>query len=109
MNVELEVIRKRVREGKYLFRSHAVVHALKEGFERRHIVDAVLQGKVIEDYPEEQRVLVCGTTMLTESASIYLHVVCEYSDDVFVEFVTAYLPDELLWEKPPFKRRERSI
>ena len=59
MSGEFEVIRERVREGKYLVRSHAVVHALKEGFDRTHIVDAVLQGKIVEEYPEDERVLVC--------------------------------------------------
>lgn len=109
MSDPFDVMRERVRDGKYLVRSHAIIHALKEGFERRHIVDAVLKGKVIEEYRDDERVLVCGMTMLTENVSIYLHIVCEYSDDVYVEFVTAYIPDELLWEKPPFKRRERSI
>ncbi len=35
----LETISQRVREGHYLVKSHAVVHALKEGFERRHMVE----------------------------------------------------------------------
>jgi hypothetical protein len=37
----------------------------------------------------------------------YLHVVCEYADPVYVEFVTAYIPDQRDWESPPFRRRER--
>lgn len=104
--MDIEIIRQRVRDGKYLIKSHAITHALKEGFERQQMVDAVLNGKVIEDYPTEERALICGKTNLTENTSIYLHVVCEFTDDVYIEFVTAYIPDELFWESPPFKRRK---
>jgi hypothetical protein len=58
--VDIEAIRKRVQDGDYLTKSHAVQHALKEGFERKQIVDAVLNGQIIEDYPNDKRVLVCG-------------------------------------------------
>ena len=103
----VEIIRDRVRTGNYLIKSHAVVHALKEGFERKHMVEAVLEGSIIEEYTDDQRALICGKTSLSQNLSIYLHVVCEYADPVYVEFVTAYIPDELEWESPPFLRRKR--
>ena len=28
------------------------------------------------------------------ATEIYLHLMCEYADPVYVEFVTAYIPDE---------------
>ena len=68
------------------------------------MLEAIGQGKIIENYPMESRLLICGITHLSEKTSIYLHVVCEYSDE-YVEFVTAYIPDEFIWETPPFKRR----
>ncbi len=104
-SVNLDAIRQRVREGHYLIKSHAVVHALKEGFERKHMVEAVLSGTFIEDYPDDRRALLCGRTMLSPNVEIYLHVVYEYADPVYVEFVTAYIPDEDEWESPPFRRR----
>ena len=56
--VDIETIRQRVRAGNYLTRSHTVQHALKEGFERKNIVEAVLNGRIIEEYPDDQRVLI---------------------------------------------------
>ena len=41
--VDIETIRERVRAGNYLAKSHAIQHALKEGFERKHMVEAVLK------------------------------------------------------------------
>jgi hypothetical protein len=105
--VDVEIIRQRVRHDRYLIKSHAVVHALKEGFDREHMVEAVLSGTIIEDYAADKRALICGKTSLSPNVDIYLHVVCEYADPVYVEFVTAYIPDQQDWESPPFRRRER--
>jgi hypothetical protein len=41
------------------------------------------------------------------TTTIYLHVVCEYRDPVYVELVTAYIPDETRWYPPDFVRRRR--
>ena len=105
--MKIEIIRKRIQAGKYLVKSHAIRHALKEGFQRNHIVEALCTGKIIELYPNEKRALICGRTTLSSTLPIYLHVVCEYADPVYVEIVTAYIPDEELWESTPFKRRKK--
>ena len=105
--MDISVIQHRVRGGHYLVKGHAVQHALKQGFARRHMVEAVLGGTIIEDYPDDVRALICGQATLTGSTKVYLHVVCEYADPVYVEFATAYIPDEAQWEKPLFRRRKR--
>ena len=46
--MNIEIIRERVQRGNYLIKSHAVQHALKEGFDRQHMVEAILKGRVIE-------------------------------------------------------------
>jgi hypothetical protein len=65
------------------------------------------EGTIIEEYPDDQRVLICGKTTLAKTTDIYLHVVCEYADAIYVEFVTAYIPDEQEWAQPPFRRRKQ--
>ena len=103
--MDIEFLRQRVRTGDYLVKSHAVYHALKEGFDREHIAGAILNGRIIEEYPDDQRVLVCGSFAVVASQSLYLHVVCEYADPIYLEIVTAYIPDESQWQSPPFRRR----
>jgi hypothetical protein len=104
--LDIEIIRQRIRDDRYLIKSHAVIHALKEGFDRKHMVEAILGGAVIEDYIDDQRALICGKISLAQNVDVYLHVVCEYADPIYVEFVTAYIPDEREWESPPVRRRE---
>jgi hypothetical protein len=78
--VNIEELRKRVRHGNYLIKSHAIQHALKEGFERKHMVDVILNGEIIETYPDEKRALVSGQVFIAERMKTYLHIVCEYAD-----------------------------
>ncbi len=65
-NLDIDYIRQRVQAGHYLIKSHAVQHALKEGFARQHIEEAILTGEIIEEYPDAQRVLICGRATLNQ-------------------------------------------
>ena len=100
--MDLQRIRERVQNDDYLVKRHAILHAQKEGFEVKHMVESILNGRIIETYPEVQRVLICGRSTLAENVVVYLHVVCEYVDPIHIEFVTAYIPDETEWQFPPF-------
>lgn len=104
--MEIEIILEQVREGNYLLKSHVAMHAMKEGFAREDVVEAILAGTIIEEYADKKRVLICGPTSLALQTTIYLHAVCEYANPAYIAVVTAYLPDESLWESPPFKRRK---
>ena len=105
--VDIEKIRERIRSGNYLIRSHAIQHAVKEGFDRQHMVEAILNGKIIEEYSDDQRVLLCSRRIALENTKIYLHVVCEYADPLYIELITAYFPDRQQWQNPPYKRRKQ--
>ncbi len=69
------------------------------------MIEAILSGKVIEEYPDDERVLICGRASLIKDVGIYLHIVYQYADEIYVEFVTAYILDEIEWDNSPFKRR----
>lgn len=105
--MDIKTIQQLVAANKYQIKLHAVQHALKEGFDEQEMIKAILNGRIIEEYPNRQRVLICGQAAVT-NITLYLHVVCEqnYSDQV--EIVTAYIPDESEWEKPPFRRKRKS-
>ncbi len=101
----IQIIQERIRLGSYSVKSHAAIHAVKEGFDREHMVEAILSGKIIEAYPGDHRFLICGRAALATNTVVYLHVVCECVDSLYVDIVTAYLPDEDYWNNPPYSRR----
>jgi hypothetical protein len=51
----LGTIQQCIRDGNYLVKSQAVIHALKEGFDRANMVEAVLNGSIIEDYADAKK------------------------------------------------------
>ena len=103
---DLKAVRSQVQEGDYAVRPHALQHAVKEGFSVRDMVEVVLHGSLVEEYPERQRGLVYGDVSI-EEVSIPLHVVCEHhGPDVAVDFVTAYIPAGEEWETPTRRRRK---
>jgi hypothetical protein len=102
----VDEIRRKVEQGEYSVRPDAMMHSFKESFSQDAMEEAVLNGRVIEEYPERRRYLFCGFITIGKKTKTALHVVCEYSDpqDV-VDFVTAYIPTKERWVDPWMRRR----
>lgn len=92
-SLDLNEIRKLVIDGKYFFYTHALTEAKKDGIIPEDVVYAILNGEVIEEYPDRQRILVFA--MLPHR--LPLHVVCDYSQANVVLIPTVYIPDDRLW------------
>jgi len=103
-------IQKLVSERQYALRPHAVTHMLSEGFDEKEIVESIGNGKIIEDYCEEDRCLISGKFKITEKTHENLHVVIDYwseSEDIdWIDIVTAYIPRLPFW-KTPYIRGKR--
>ena len=103
--VNLQALRNLVQEKHYSVRSHAVDHMFKEGFGEHYVIEAILTGRVLEEYPEECRCLILGYPHLSEDTTIPLHVVCDYYDPMWVDIVTAYVPQRPWWVTPTQRGR----
>lgn len=68
------------------------------------MVSAIMEGQVVEAYPERQRMLICGQVTIEEE-DLFLHVVCEYRYDTQIDIVTAYIPNTIEWDTPPTRRK----
>jgi hypothetical protein len=104
---DLETLQARVQENHYSVRSHAVDHMFKEGFSEHHIINAILTGRILEAYPEENRCLILGYLRLqsNKDTTIPLHIVCDYCDPTWVDIVTAYVPQRPWWVTPTQRGR----
>ncbi len=71
---------------------------IKEGFTENDILGVIQSGRLLENYPEEQRCLLLGSFVSGESAVSPLHVLCDYSSDEIVDIVTAYIPQKPWWQ-----------
>jgi hypothetical protein len=66
--------------------------------------EVVLNGDVIEDYPEDVRGHSCLMVGQLQSGRI-VHVVCSPKAD-YLAIITAYLPNPIEWEETGRQRRK---
>lgn len=102
--MDLDAIRQAITDGTVgvFVTQHARVEAFKEGFTVSDIRDAIMAGRVVEEYPGRNRVLLLFTTSETQ---LPMHVVLEYTPgDLWAAVSTVYLPDDRLWY-PGYRRR----
>ena len=108
---QLEAIRERFRQGEYAVSDHAIIEARKDGIAPQTMTKlewVALHGKVIEEYPDRERILVYAE--LPEE-HLPVHIMVEYSFRDEPVIVTAYIPDSQYWinfqrRKQPKKRKK---
>ena len=91
--MNIETIRRLVREGNYYFYAHALTEAKKDDVTPEDVVHVILTGKIIETYSKRDRVLVHG--IMTSNNP--LHVVCDYSNHDLILIATVYVPSRRRW------------
>lgn len=105
--VLIKNIREAVQNGNYALRPHTVSHSLAEGFDESDIIEAITNGKILENYFEEERCLITGTFQLSDNLKEALHIVADYWTETdaidWIDIVTAYIPRRPFWETP-YKR-----
>jgi hypothetical protein len=73
---------------------HALREAHKEGLWGKDIIYAILNGEIVEHYPERKRVLIAGPIV---ELGIPVHVICDYADKDEIVAVTVYIPNRPKW------------
>ena len=106
-SIDIEALRRQVADGNFALAPHAMQHAVKEGFTQKDMVQAALEGKVVEEYPDRRRCLLY-VDVIVEGLKLPLHLVCGHRcPDAPVVFVTAYIPSEEEWRTPTQRRTQR--
>ena len=104
---DINLVREYIGADNYEFYSHALTEAKKDGVEPEDVVAVLLNGKIIEEYPERKRVLIYGIMQ----GDCPLHVVCDLSDAQVMYIPTVYIPSEQEWVKYQIRKpkpRQRS-
>jgi hypothetical protein len=90
----LQDLQDLVWEGRYAIKSHAIRHAIAEGFTEADIVKTLQYGRELAVYPEDSRMLVLGYINISPQLRIPLHVVLDYSPYRWLDVVTAFIPTD---------------
>ncbi len=100
----IKKIRKAFRENCYEYSLHAVDQSILRYITRKEILEALENGEMIEDYPEDKfgpSCLIYGKTNLERP----LHIQCSYPIRPKIKIITVYEPDPEEWID--FKKRRR--
>ena len=92
----IEQIRAKVQAGQFEFSKHAVDQSILRRISLRELVQAIADGEIIENYPDDKygpSCLVLGFTI----AGRPLHVQCSHPSRPLVKIVTLYEPDPDQW------------
>jgi hypothetical protein len=102
---DIEFIRERFIKGEYAVSDHAIIEARKDGVEPNTVKKlewVVLNGKIIEEYPACDRILIYAEL---EEDKLPVHVVVDYSFKEEPVIVTSYIPDSRYWIKFQIRKK----
>jgi len=91
-----EQIRTKIKAGQFEFSKHAVDQSILREISVQELRQAIANGEIIEDYPEDKygpSCLIFGSTQ----AGRPLHIQCSYPSRPLVKIITLYEPDPAQW------------
>lgn len=92
--MEINSIIDKIKNGDFRFSLHAIEMTIKRGIDEEEVEEAIINGEIIEEYPEDKyspSCLVYGKTNRGRN----LHVLCSIPPKVVI--VTTYEPDSAEW------------
>jgi len=87
--MDIEEIKRRVRENRYVYSYHADIERRAESLTFSQIEQAMLNGQILEDYPDTGRGESCLVVGLC--GDVPIHVVCGWRGEK-VAVITVYIP-----------------
>lgn len=92
----IEQIRTKIQVGQLEFSKHAVDQSILRQISVQELREAIADGRIIEDYPEDKYGPSCLVLGFTQ-AGRPLHIQCTYPSRPLVKIITLYEPDPVHW------------
>lgn len=97
-------IKECVLSGNYELTIHAEYERQADKISLKDMETALLNGEIIEHYPEDPRGVSCLVLGYTGKGEP-LHIVCGTSKFKTLRLITIYVPTPLKWETPRIRRK----
>ncbi|MEA5501175.1 DUF4258 domain-containing protein [Limnoraphis robusta] len=95
---KLEEITRKITNDEFEFSKHAVDQSILRQIRVDEIKQAISNGKLIEDYPNDKYGPSCLIAGLTQ-AQRPIHVQCSYPTRPLIKIITVYEPDPERWNE----------
>jgi Domain of unknown function (DUF4258) len=100
----IEEIRQKISNEQFEFSKHAVDQSILRQVKVQEIREAIANGQVIEDYPNDKYGPSCLISGLTQNQRP-IHIQCSYPDRPLIKIITLYEPDPRRWNDDFTQRR----
>ena len=92
--MKISEVKRKISNGEYRYSDHAVKKMISRSIDRSEIEEAVLEGEIIEGYPDDKYSPSCLIHGKTKTGKD-LHVQIALPPAVVI--ITAYEPEEIEW------------
>ncbi len=92
----IEEIRQKVTDEQFEFSKHAADQSILRKIQVQEVREAIANGQVIEDYPNDKYGPSCLINGLTQDQRT-IHVQCSYPSRPLVKIITLYEPNPQRW------------
>lgn len=92
----IEQIGIKIQAGQFEFSKHAVDQSILRQISVQELREAIANGEIIEDYPEDKYGPSCLILGYTQ-AGRPLHIQCSYPSRPLIKIITLYEPDPVRW------------
>ena len=89
-------LRSKFVEDQFEFTKHALDQSIIRGITVQEIREAMANGEVIEDYPDDKYGPSCLVFGMTKSGRV-LHIQCSYPSREIIKVITLYQPELEQW------------
>lgn len=103
----IEEIQDKIANNQFELSKHAVDQSISRRIRLKEIREAIANGQIIEDYPNDKYApscLICGLTKTGKT----IHIQSSYSSRPLVKIITVYEPDPQKWNNNFTVRRNNN-
>ena len=93
----IEEIRDKIASNLFEFSKHATDRSIVRNIRLHEIEEAIANGRVIEDYPDDKYGASCLISGVTQQ-NRPIHIHCSYPSRPLIKIVTVYEPDSIRWD-----------
>lgn len=100
----IKAIQEKIKQNDFEFSKHAVDQSIIRGILIAEIKEAISQGQIIENYPDDKYGASCLIAGFT-TANRPLHIQCSYPSRPLIKIITIYQPNSDRWNQNFTQRR----
>jgi Domain of unknown function (DUF4258) len=96
MTASIEEIRQKIADEQFEFSKDAVDQSISRNILVREVREAIANGQIIEDYPDDKYGASCLISGLTQDERP-IHIHCSYPSRPLIKIITLYEPSLQRW------------